>query len=62
MCETETRYFWKLAGALRDAKASCTATAISEAIDDLEVIAMHGAPRVAAQAQRLAATSRPVGA
>ena len=60
MCETETRYFWKLAAALRDAKASGNATAISESVDDLEVIAMHGAPRIAAQAQRLADTARHV--
>jgi hypothetical protein len=61
MRETETRYFWKLAGALREAKASGNATAICDAIDDLEIIALHGAPGIAAQAQRLAASARPAG-
>ena len=58
MSETETRYFWKLASALRQASEKGDAQAINEAADDLEVIALHGAPRIAAQAQRLADTAR----
>jgi hypothetical protein len=45
--ETETQYLWKASLAARQAARAGDIPAACEAIDDLEAIALHGAPKAA---------------
>jgi hypothetical protein len=58
MIETEIRYFWQLASALRQAAERDDALALWEARDDLEVLAIHAAPPLAGRAKGILAKAR----